>query len=220
MNACPKKTNYFNRNISDEIINNNYICSNCGTNQLIKGKYLYSGYCTIENKQNHFHCSLGLKIFDKISFICANNTCNKMSINTLDGKPYFNVFQLNSHEVEILTLLKDNDKETLHDLLKEYFIALGIKQKSAATLLARKMLMHFAFELGCTDTNKKFIEYVSFIKDDGVLGKKWIPKIDKIRQLGNEENHEDKIASEEELENVRIIMLELINSHFKPDLLK
>lgn len=229
MFPCISKTKYFNSGIHNVIKNRNYTCSNCDTNQLIINEYLFSGYCDITGN-NHNGCSpiyyatslqqeSYLKIIDKVAFICSNARCNKMSVNNLDGNPYFNISKLNSNELEILELLKINNKEILYNLLKEYFFTLSLNFNSAATLLARKMLMHFAFELGCTEKNKNFVYYVEFIKNDGTLGKKWNSKLDQIRKLGNEEAHEVKIASDEELKTIKIIMLELINSHFKPDII-
>ncbi|WP_400255074.1 hypothetical protein [Spiroplasma endosymbiont of Cleonymus obscurus] len=104
--------------------------------------------------------------------------------------------------------------------MKEYFFSIILKHNSSATLLARKMLMHFAFELGCIEKNKDFVYYVDYIQNDGTLSKNWNNSLDIVRKLGNYENHKLKIATDKELETVKIIMEQLINSHFLPKIYK
>lgn len=226
METCPRKTREFNNSkYKDYLLNLKFICSNCGTLQLIVDNYLFSGYCDKNQDSSHGGCFYYgtpqnyLNNFDEIAFICSNQECGKMSINKLSGNPFYNIAKLGSNELIVLSILKEQKEEILLNLIKEYYFALILKHNSAATLLARKILMHFAFILGCEEKNKKFIEYVDYIQQDGTLGKKWNKKIDLIRTLGNEENHKLKIASNEELEVIKILMSELINSHFKPDML-
>lgn len=58
---------------------------------------------------------------------------------------------------KILELLEKQEQKNLKNLLKEYFYALRLKHNSSATLLARKMLMNFANNIGCTDEGKNFV---------------------------------------------------------------
>lgn len=217
--SCPFK----NKNYKTNQFNNiNFKCSNCLSNQLINDNYVYAGYCKnkIHNNDRDIIplCHQIIVRIDEISFICNNKNCQKISTNTLNGEPKYNFEILSKKENDILKLLEEQKQENLKNLLKEYFYALRLKHNSSATLLARKMLMNFANIIGCTDEGKNFIFYVDFIKKDGVLGKKWNPKLDLIRKLGNDETHNLKIANEKELNIIKIVMEQLINCYFLPDL--
>ncbi|WP_425380992.1 hypothetical protein [Spiroplasma endosymbiont of Polydrusus pterygomalis] len=218
--SCPIKIKKYKTNQFNDI---NFKCSNCLSTQLINGNYLYVGYCNnkIHNNELYTYISQCIEIIDhidEISFICNNKNCQKISTNTLNGKTKFNFAILSKKENDILELLKEQKQENLKNLLKEYFYALILKHNSSATLLARKMLMNFANIIGCTDERKNFIFYVDLIKNDGILGKKWNPKLDLIRKLGNDETHNLKIANEKELNTIKIVMEQLINCYFLPDL--
>ena len=66
---------------------------------------------------------------------------------------------------------------------------MSVSAHTAASLLARKVLMHIAVSKG-EKPGKSFIEYVNFLAASGFVppdGKEWV---DHIRQKGNEATHE------------------------------
>ena len=68
---------------------------------------------------------------------------------------------------------------------------------TGAVLLCRKMLMNIAVQQGAKE-GKSFIEYVSFIADQGYVppnGKHWV---DHIRKKGNEATHEIALMQEQD----------------------
>lgn len=215
MYICTNKTARYKKNEFSDI---SFQCSNCFNKQLIKDYYyIYIGYC--ENSVHHSCYNKGFNNLDEISFVCSYKSCGKISFNTLDGKPKYTPVSLSKKENEILSLLISKKQEILKNLLQEYFYALTLKHNSSATLLARKILIHFACELGCTYKKaEKITYYVDYIKNDGVLGKKWNEKLDLIRTLGNDESHQLKIATDNELQNIKLIMEHFINCYFLPEL--
>jgi len=224
MKTCCKKYNK-GKDYSKSIKSKSFICSNCFNKQLIENDFIFVGYCNSSNKSGvHSDCydSSCYKLIDndEISFVCSYENFSKISFNNLNGKPKYNVVQLDKKEIEILGILLRENKEDLYTLMKEYFFSLILNHNSSATLLARKMLMHFAFELGCTEKNKDFVYYVNYIRNDGTLSKNWNHNLNIIRTLGNDENHKLKVATNKELKTIKIIMEQLINSHFLPQIYK
>ena len=66
---------------------------------------------------------------------------------------------------------------------------------TASVMLCRKILMNIAVNLGAEE-NKRFIDYVNYLSDNGYVppnGKHWV---DHIRLKGNEANHEIAIMKE------------------------
>jgi hypothetical protein len=66
---------------------------------------------------------------------------------------------------------------------------------TAAVMICRKILMHIAVEQGAPP-NQSFKSYVDYLDSKGYIppnGKKWV---DKIRDRGNEANHEIKLMNE------------------------
>ncbi|WP_339039521.1 hypothetical protein [Spiroplasma endosymbiont of Andrena trimmerana] len=225
MKNCPYKYEKYNFNVNcnynnsinycSEIKNKSFICSNCLNKQLISSNYVYIGYCN-NNYEVHNKDLCGKLIDnDEISFVCSYRSCGKISFNILSGKPMYNIAVLNNKSLEVLDILKQKKQDILFSLLKEYFFALKLKLNSCATLLARKLLIHFACELGCKyKRDEKFPYYVNHIKESQLLGKNWASKLDLVKNLGNNENHQLKVATDKELSIVKFVMEELINSHF------
>lgn len=227
MKSCPLKENIINKenkHNQESLISKEYsfICSNCFNKQLINSKFIYKGYCTeTENNEYHNHLKCKIDNNDEIVFICSYEDCKKISFNYLNGKPKYNINRLDNKSLEILNILLQENKKDLYNLIKEYFLSLNLNLNSSATLLARKILIHFACELGCEYKKyEKISYYVDYIKNDGILSKNWNNSLDIVRKLGNDENHQLKIATNKELETVKIIMEQLINSHFLPQIYK
>jgi len=72
---------------------------------------------------------------------------------------------------------------------------------TAAVLLCRKMLMNIAVQQGAKE-NLKFIEYVTYLADQGYIppnGKHWV---DHIRKKGNEATHEIALMKESDAKDL------------------
>jgi hypothetical protein len=72
---------------------------------------------------------------------------------------------------------------------------------TSAVLTCRKLLMHIAVEKGAP-TGQNFLEYVEYLSQKGYVppdGKGWV---DYIRKKGNEANHEIKIMSPTDAEDL------------------
>ncbi len=71
---------------------------------------------------------------------------------------------------------------------------------NGAIMLMRKLIMHIAVEEG-DEEGKKFIQYVDFLCENGIVPKKSKNKADSVRGLGNATNHEIENRTKEEAEN-------------------
>ena len=71
---------------------------------------------------------------------------------------------------------------------------------NGAIMLMRKLIMHIAVEEGDSE-GKKFIEYINYLCDEGVVPKKSKSKADSVRELGNSANHEVENRTKEEAQN-------------------
>jgi len=112
-------------------------------------------------------------------------------------------------EIKEITNIKD---EILKELIKEFYSAKKLSLRSAATLLARKILMHIAVDQKLAKEGVNFLEYVSVLKESDLIGRNWKNRIDRIRQLGNDETHNIKIASPEELDNISEVIKNLLSN--------
>ncbi|MCT7650544.1 DUF4145 domain-containing protein [Aliarcobacter butzleri] len=79
---------------------------------------------------------------------------------------------------------------------------------TGAVLLCRKMLMNIAVVQGAKE-GLKFIEYVTYLSDNGYTppnGKHWV---DHIRKKGNEATHEIAVMNEDDAKEL-IIFIEML----------
>ncbi len=79
---------------------------------------------------------------------------------------------------------------------------------TGSVLLCRKMLMNIAVEQGAKE-GRQFIEYVTYLSDNGYTppsGKHWV---DHIRKKGNEATHEIAVMSKDDA-NELIIFIEML----------
>lgn len=159
-------------------------------------------------------------------FVCGYNNCGRL-VASAQGW----VYQANSNKVEGYIYICPNcHRPTFFDITEnpvqqipgisygEYVHSLPkqiedlyseIRQSTsagaftAAVLSCRKMLMHLAVEKGANQ-GKPFIFYVEYLVDNHFAPPGSKPWVDKIRNTGNEANHEIKIMSQTEA-------IELIN---------
>lgn len=81
---------------------------------------------------------------------------------------------------------------------------LGIGANSAATMLCRRLLLHVAVAHGLPEKNDKgrapsFAEAIKFLEQEQIITAKMRPWVDRIKDVGNEANHElapiDEVAA-------------------------
>lgn len=89
----------------------------------------------------------------------------------------------------------------IDDLYQELRDATAANAYTAAVMAGRKLLMHIAVECGAEE-GKKFVEYVNYLVKNHYAppnSKTWV---DKIRELGNEANHEIRIMGVAEASDI------------------
>lgn len=75
----------------------------------------------------------------------------------------------------------------------------------------RKLLMHVAVEQGAKP-GLKFVQYVEHLKDEGVVGKPQHGLLTRIKDAGNDENHDVRRASIDEARDLLDLTSLLIRS--------
>lgn len=71
---------------------------------------------------------------------------------------------------------------------------------TGAVMLMRKIIMNVAVHEGAEE-NLKFVQYVDFLYDNGIIPKKSKSKADSVKDLGNSANHEIETRTQEEAQN-------------------
>jgi len=87
------------------------------------------------------------------------------------------------------------------NLYNEVRRSYSVNAFTCAVLCARKILMHIAISKGAEE-KKKFEYYVDFVTDGDIVPKNMKAWIDRIRDAGNESNHELKSNTEEEASQI------------------
>jgi hypothetical protein len=72
---------------------------------------------------------------------------------------------------------------------------------TSAVLTCRKLLMHIAVEKGAP-IGKSFLDYVEYLADKHYVPPDGMGWVDQIRKKGNEANHEIKIMSRDDAEEL------------------
>lgn len=71
---------------------------------------------------------------------------------------------------------------------------------TSAVLLARKLIMHLAVDKAGAKEGETFVEYINHLKSSGYIPPKSNSWLEKIKNDGNEKNHELKLSTSEESE--------------------
>lgn len=106
---------------------------------------------------------------------------------------------------------KSTEVKQIIALYDEACVALSQGGPSCAVLMFRKLLMHIAVEQGAKK-GVKFVQYVEHLKDEGVVGKPQHDLATRIKDAGNEENHEVRRATVKEAEDLLDLASLLIRS--------
>ncbi|MBC8450233.1 MAG: DUF4145 domain-containing protein [Chloroflexi bacterium] len=80
---------------------------------------------------------------------------------------------------------------------------------TCAVLACRKMLLHVAVNMGAPIENLKFVQCVDYLETRGYVPPNARGWIDRIRDKGNEANHEINIMSKQEAEDI-ISLVEML----------
>ncbi len=188
-----------------------YLCGECDTLTNLESGADYI-YFASDNRPN---TGTGWYSKDYVSWKC--NRCLSINLNQADSSIPKSIIPKSKEYSEIKEITNIDD-EILKELIKEFYDAKNLSLRSAATLLARKILMHIAVEQKLADEGIQFVLYVNALKESDLIGRNWKSRIDKIRNLGNEENHNIKIASIEELDNIsEVIKILLSNIYLTPE---
>lgn len=150
------------------------------------------------------------------SFICWN--CNNQVASSNGYKTYSDSCRKkiylcphcgapNSYDVEGKAPLsplpgKDIEKlpENLNEVYNEIRTCMQNNSFTAAIMLMRKIIMNIAVHEGA-DKNLKFVQYVDYLCDNGIVHKKSKKKAESVKDLGNDANHEIESRTKEEAQN-------------------
>lgn len=84
---------------------------------------------------------------------------------------------------------------------------------TAASMILRKILMNVAVSEGKKEGDT-FKNYIDYLYNEGIIHKKQKGLIDKVREIGNEANHEIKSVSEEDAQYIfKLIEHLLLNNY-------
>lgn len=103
-----------------------------------------------------------------------------------------------------IKFLPDQIEEIYNEIRKN----ISNNAHTSAVLLSRKLLMHIAVEEGAQE-NLKFVEYINYLEENNFLPPKSYNWVDKIREKGNEANHEIIIMTNED-SRILLIFIEMI----------
>lgn len=95
----------------------------------------------------------------------------------------------------------NNLSDTLSKVYDEARDSFSVGAYTGVVLLSRKLLMHIAVELGA-EPNRRFIEYVNYLDEEGFITARSRGWVDSIRQMGNASTHEIEISSKEDAEKM------------------
>lgn len=85
---------------------------------------------------------------------------------------------------------------------------------TACVMVCRKILMNLAV-LEKADPGKSFVEYVDYLAEHGFVPPKGKPWVDRIRQKGNEANHEIKEMAEPDAREIMLLVEMLLRFNFE-----
>lgn len=155
--------------------------------QNIEAKSYVCGYC-------------GDKIGTSHGYFSSEHPANiRIYICTSCGRPtFFDGFEVS--QTPGPQLGRDIDKLP-HDISVIYNeIRSSIKEgnNTSAVLSARKLIMHLAVDKAGASEGDKFINYIEHLKKSGFVPPKSNSWLEKIKNDGNEKNHELKLSTSEE----------------------
>ncbi len=91
---------------------------------------------------------------------------------------------------------------------------ISVKAFSSCTLICRKILMHIAVDKG-DDEGKKFVEYITYLQQEGYITAVMNSWVDQIRNAGNDSTHEIPPASEDKAKNIMLFTIQLLRNIYE-----
>jgi hypothetical protein len=91
--------------------------------------------------------------------------------------------------------------EGIRELYGEARRTIAASAPTSAVMAGRKLLMAVAVERGA-DGDLKFIQYVNWLVEKGIVTEPMCGFVDEIRQLGNEANHEIRLMTQGDAEEM------------------
>lgn len=123
----------------------------------------------------------------------------RIYICTSCGHPtYFNIYEQCQIPGEIVGREIKNLPAHIDSIYKEIRSSIEGGNYTAAVLLARKMIMHLAVEVTGAKEGESFVAYIDHLSSSGFVPPKSSGWLKKIKDGGNEKNHELKLANSEE----------------------
>lgn len=104
-----------------------------------------------------------------------------------------------------------NVPHKIDELYEEARICTSVNCYTAATMVARKLLIHIAVNKGAKE-GKSFKSYVDFLDDEGYIPKSGKDWVDTIRTLGNDANHEISKVSQEDTKQLLTFVFFLLSN--------
>ncbi len=105
----------------------------------------------------------------------------------------------------------ENLPEDINRLYNEARLCYSINAFDAVAMISRKIIMNTAVSEGAEE-NKRFVDYVDYLDEENIIpknAKKWITK---LKDLGNEANHEiQNISKERAQEAIKFLEVMLKN---------
>lgn len=104
--------------------------------------------------------------------------------------------------------------ENVASVYEEVRSCLGVGAYTAATMMMRKLLMNFAVEKG-EKPGKSFVDYVSFLCDNGYVHRSNWRLADKIRTLGNDSTHKITPISRDDCDMIFRFLVHFLKSNYE-----
>lgn len=143
----------------------------------------------------------------------------RMYICTSCGHPtYFNHYE--QYQIPGKTVGREinNLPEDIGLVYGEICRSIKERNYTASVLLARKLIMHLAIDVAQANEGESFVSYVDHLQKSGYVPPKSTGWLKKIKDSGNEKNHELKLATETEaishqsfLEMLLVFMYEYVD---------
>lgn len=172
------ETNY--RWKSEEIMEATYTCGYCGS-KITSDEGMYLGELNRYNESKN--------VLPQGVFICTN--CKMPSFIYGDIQvPGINFGNSVSNIPDIVNSVYEEARKSF-----------SVGAYTGVILLCRKLLMHVSVDLGANE-NKRFIEYVDYLKENHYVPKNSEGWIDAIRQFGNKSTHDIVINTKEDAEKM------------------
>ncbi|MCK9426373.1 MAG: DUF4145 domain-containing protein [Ignavibacteriaceae bacterium] len=162
--------------------------------QKISSKSYQCGYCNKQIGSDSGYSGHQGPSLVGIIVICSY--CNKPSF--FFGETQTPAFRLGNE-------VKNIADESVKNLYNEARDCTSVGAYTSAILVCRKIIMHLAVEKGAAP-GQSFVSYIDFLESGHYFPPNGRPWVDKIRQKGNEANHEIIIVNKDEAKELLLFV--------------